>query len=393
MRDPAAAARGGFAPASAVRPGAYVAFKHTTSGNAKMAMYPMPSTPFTRPAFLLLAFAAALCSGWPAPLRAASPEVLYPAVRIAHQGWSRVAISGDTLVFSDSRTPDEANGRAWVYRRSGGSWELEAVLRPPRSLPVDAAFGWTVAISADSIAVAAPPYVVYLFVRQAPGIWEQQAAIPVPPSQSAPNFGQALAMSGDSLLVGAPSAATSGSSGGAAYLYNRAGDTWHLNGTFFDSDDNFYGSQIALAGPLAVVAGGERLDTFLAGAHGWERQAMLPVSTLITGVALAGDTLAVGAFREGTSFWRFHDGGWTLASTLPAVSAPLAMDGDLLAALTASGTVQVYRQAAQASWLLVATLAEPRADQAPGFPVSVALSGGIVAASSYDPVWLFDLGN
>lgn len=351
-----------------------------------------------RASLLLVAVAAAFCSGWPASLCAASTEVLFPATRIAHEGWSRVAISADTLVFSDARTPDEAHGRAWVYRRSGASWELEAVLRPPRSLPVDAAFGWAVAISGDSIAVAAPPYVVYVFARQAPGSWEQQAAIPVPPSQSAPNFGQVLAMSGDSLLVGAPSLAHDQLDGGAAYFYTRAGDAWHLNGAFFDSNDNSYGRLIALDGPLAAVAGGAGVDTFLAGGHGWERQATVPVSTVSTGLALSGDMLAAGEERQGTDVWRFHDGGWTLTSTLPAAYAPLAMDGDLLAALTASGAVQVYRQggwraAAEAPWVLAATLAEPRADQAPGFPFSVALSAGIVAVSSGNPVWLFDLGD
>lgn len=351
-----------------------------------------------RASLLLVAVAAAFCSGWPAPVRAASPAVLYPATRIAHVGWSRVAISGDTLVFSDARTPDEAHGRAWVYRRSGSSWGLETVLHPPRSLQVDAAFGWTVAISGNSIAVAAPPYVVYVFVRRAPGSWEQQAAIPVPPSQSAPYFGQVLAMSGDSLLVGAPSEASSQLDGGAAYFYSRAGDAWRLNGASFDSNDNSYGRLIALDGPLAAVASGERIDTFLAGGHGWERQATVPVSTVSTGLALSGDTLAAGAERQGTGLWRFHDGGWTLISTLPAAYAPLAMDGDLLAALTASGAVQVYRQGggragAEAPWALAATLAEPRADQAPGFPVSVAASAGVVAVSSDDPVWLFDLGD
>jgi hypothetical protein len=107
--------------------------------------------------------------------------------------------------------------------------------------------------------------------------------------------------------------------------------------------------------------------------------------------SVSGDTLAVGGFREGIAIWQFRAGGWTRQSTLPVESSVLTLDDDTLAAATTAGTVQVYRrQGRQGPWLLAATLVEPRADEAPGFAASLALSTGTAVASSDGPVWVFE---
>lgn len=338
-----------------------------------------------------LVVALVLCAGWPGALRAAVPEILYPTARIPHHGPSQVAVSNDTLVFASNHLEGGTGGKAWVYRRSGEGWQLDAILRPPPSLPVDAVFGYSVAVAGDTIVVGAPPLAVYVFVRQPATGWVQQAAIPSPPSEAAPDFGFRVAISGDRLLVGAPSQAHAQIVGGSAYTYHRTGGAWLRDASFFDPQDNGYGSIIAIDGALAAIGGGRPIDTHLLGQHGWLRQAPVAAGNSTSSFSVSGDTLAVGGFREEISIWQFRNGGWTRQSTLPVESSMLTLDDDTLAAVTTSGTVQVYRrQGRQGPWLLTATLVEPRANEATGFAASIALSAGTIVASSDGPVWVFE---
>jgi hypothetical protein len=344
----------------------------------------------------LVLLLALLAGVFPAALRAAAPKVLYPTARFPHQGPSQVALSGDTLVFASSRLPNGAGGRAWVYRRNGAGWQLDAVLRPPRSLPVDAFFGTSVAIDADTIVIGAPPEVVYIFVRQPALGWVEQAAVLAPPSEASPNFGFRVAISGDELLVGGPSLALSQRVGGSAFAYRRVGDAWRAAGTFFDSQDDFYGSRIALDGPLAAIAGNGPIDTYLFGEQGWVRQATVAIAPDATAnsISLSGDVLAVGSFNDGVALWQFHSGTWALGAVVPIDSSSVVLSGDTLAVAVAESAVYVYqRQDRRGPWLLAATLVEPSADPALGFPGSIALGAGTVVASSDNPVWVFTLGD
>jgi FG-GAP repeat len=185
-----------------------------------------------------LVVALVLCGGWPGALCAAVPEILYPTARLPHQGPSKVAISNDTLVFASYHLEDGTGGKAWVYRRSGEGWQLDAILRPPPSPPVDAVFGYSVPVAGDTIVVGAPPLVVYVFVRQPATGWVRQAAIPSPPSEAAPNFGFRVAISGDRLLVGTPSQAHAQIVGGSAYTYHRTGGAWLRDASFFDPQND-----------------------------------------------------------------------------------------------------------------------------------------------------------
>jgi hypothetical protein len=159
---------------------------------------------------------------------------------------SDVAIAGDTLVVGalneDSRGGDPSDdsaadsGAAYVYVRKGDAWTQQAFLKPDASAAGDL-FGSSVAISGDTIAVGAPrsraygsmsgnpPGVVYLFVRDAMGAWTQQAR--VTSSTTAPDlFGFSVALRGDRLVVGAPYDGEGAQLSGALYVFERAGGTW-----------------------------------------------------------------------------------------------------------------------------------------------------------------------
>jgi hypothetical protein len=186
--------------------------------------------------------------------------------------------------------------------------------------------------------VGAPPEVVYIFVRQPAVGWVEQAAILAPPSEASPNFGFRVAISGDELLVGGPSLALSQRVGGSAFAYRRVGDAWRAAGTFFDSQDDFYGSRISLDGPLAAIAGNGPIDTYLFGEQGWVRQAPVAVApdAKANSISLSGDVLVVGSFNDGVALWQFHRGAWALEAMVPIDSSSVVLSGDTLAVAVAA---------------------------------------------------------
>jgi hypothetical protein len=337
-------------------------------------------------ALLLLALAAAAC---PPALRAQAAPELRPAARLPHQGAAQLAISGDTLAFA-TRTPFESS-QVWVYRRLGADWRLETVLAPPRETR-NLVFGASLALSGDTLVVGAPPEEALVYVRQRASGWALQQELPAPESYTSPDFGATVAISGDILLVGGPSQLPDQTAGGVAYAYRLAGGVWHRSGLFFHPNDNFFSSLIALDGPLAAIGDAGGLDTFLLGDHGWIAQGPIPLAAeaTLTSAALSGYTQAAGMTQNGVAVWQLAAGAWTQQTTLPAVAAPVALQGGTLAAFAFDGTPQIYqRQGRHGAWLLTATLAEPISD--PGINSDIAVSGGGVVASSTGPVFVFDV--
>ncbi len=207
-----------------------------------------------------------------------------------------VAISGDTMVVgaifeqSSSRgingdgTNDNSiwSGAAYVYVRSGTNWVQQAYLKASNADPGDF-FGVSVAISGDTVVVGALAEnsfatgvngdqgnsgnlgrigAAYVFVREGTN-WTQQAYLK--PSHIDPSydmsFGHSVAISSNTVVVGAHQ---EGYYSGAAYVFVRDGTNWtqqaYLKGSNTDRNDYF----------------------------GWS-------------VAISGDTIVIGAYREGSS--------------------------------------------------------------------------------------------
>lgn len=294
-----------------------------------------------------------------------------------------VAISGDTVVvgapFEDSSTTginyalDESAmdaGAAYVFVRSGTTWSQQAFLKPDAIGTTQAGdqFGKSVSVSGDTIVVGAPKEdssttgtasmpnegatdagAAYVFVRSGTA-WSQQAYLrpsTVGTTQAGDNFGNAVAVSGDTVVVGAPfeDSSTTGInktpdeasfSAGAAYVFVRSGTIWSqqvylkpsMVGTT-QADDQF-GTSVALAGETVVIgAPGESSSTtginsspdeasinagaayvFVRGGTIWSQQAYLKAAAVGTtqtndkfgtSVALSGDTVVVGAPFEDSS--------------------------------------------------------------------------------------------
>jgi hypothetical protein len=211
-----------------------------------------------------------------------------------------VAISGDTLAvgaqFEDSNGSQADNsaqdsGAVYVFTRSGGVWTQQAYLKANNAETNDQ-FGVNVALEGDTLAVGAyneasgsccidhpgnnnnapASGAVYVFTRTG-GVWTQQAYVKASHATAGSLFGYSLALSGDTLTVGAP--------------FEDSGATG-VNG---DQDNN-----------AAPESGAVYVFTRTAGI--WTQQAYIKASNTGTGdrfggdIDLLGDTLAVGARLE-----------------------------------------------------------------------------------------------
>lgn len=172
-----------------------------------------------------------------------------------------VALSGNTAVVGAPASNGRA-GAAYVFGRLGTAWTQQARLTASDGAPGDA-FG-TVALSGNTMLVGAPGTTVqrvsaagaaYVFGRN-DTTWSEQAELADPlPRRPCDHFGHAVALSGTTVLVGAP-----GKTRGAAYLFGRLfgrrGRAWPLQATLTArgaAGDGSFGAAVSLSGETALV--------------------------------------------------------------------------------------------------------------------------------------------
>ena len=182
---------------------------------------------------------------------------------------------------------------------------------------------------------------VYVFERSGSS-WSQQAYIKAPNPNSGDEFGFAVALSGDTLVVGAPregsnSPGVNGSwnnlapNSGAAYVYVRNGSNWnlqaYLKASNTESNDQF-GTSVVMSGDTVVVGtireqggscgvNGDDSDNskhwsgaayvFVRSGTTWSQEAYLKASNCEAfdyfgwSLAIQDDTLLVGAVQESSA--------------------------------------------------------------------------------------------
>jgi hypothetical protein len=296
-----------------------------------------------------------------------------------------VAIDGDTLVvgaeaeasnqttITNGASADNSAagaGAAYVFVRSGSSWSQQAYLKAPNAQANDL-FGHSVAIAGDTIVVgantessnqatitngssasadnsASEAGAAYVFVRSGSS-WSQQAYLKAPDVDGGDNFGVCVAISGNTVVVGADSedsnqtTITNGPTAsanndqtatGAVYVFVRSGTNWsqqaYLKAPNAGNGDNF-GYSVAISGDTIAV-GARKEDAsqttvingasasadnsasqsgaayvFVRSGSSWSAQAYLKAPNAEAGdefgtsVAISGSTVAVGAFKEASS--------------------------------------------------------------------------------------------
>ena len=250
-----------------------------------------------------------------------------------------IALDGDTLVVG---APTEAgsgtgvnpahnngasnSGAAYVFVRNGSTWTQQAYLKASNTSAGDW-FGYSVALAGNTLAVGAPfedgsatgvngaddngtlaAGAVYVFTRSGT-IWNQQAYIKASNTGADDQFGRSVALSGETLVVGAPEEDGSGigvnptsnnltSNSGAVYIFTRSGTTWsqqaYLKASNPDVSDLF-GESVALDGDTLAV-GAKEEDSILTGVTAGSP------SSGVTGNG-AGESGAVYIFTRSGTVW------------------------------------------------------------------------------------------
>lgn len=281
-----------------------------------------------------------------------------------------VAISGDTMVVGvpgqqgilgyfigvGSVTPANILGSVYVFVRSGGVWTQQAVLQASNA-QINDHFGCAVAISGDTIVVGAKGErsnatgvngnqadtslfsagAAYVFVRSGT-TWSQQAYLKASNPGIEDIFGAAVAISGDTIVVGAA---------------NERSNASGVNGN--DADDSFFGAGAAYV--------------FARNGTSWSQQAYLKASntdrfyTFGNSVAIENDTIVVGAFRE-----------WSNATGVNGNQADRSAES--------SGAAYVFVRDG-AVWTQQAYLKASNTEEEDRFGASVAISGDTVVIGAY----------
>jgi hypothetical protein len=318
-----------------------------------------------------------------------------------------VAIDGDTIAIgapgesSSARgvggdeTNDDAPqaGAVYIFERTGEVWAQTAYLKASNADAGDF-FGGSVALQGDTLLVGAYEEgssgvdqadnsapgagAVYVFERQS-GAWTQTAYLKASNAEAGDLFGVAVALDGDTLVVGASAEASiargvdgdqtnnDATDAGAAYVFQRSGGTW-TQIAYLKASNNLgrelFGSSVAVSADTIVV-GAPDDETGSTGVNGdqdveatgalgtaiqigaayvfvrqdqsFVQQAFLKpfgsASNFGTGVGISGDTVVVAATTAGYSYFR-SAGAWAEQGELDLIADDIsvgfhtAIDGD-----------------------------------------------------------------
>lgn len=227
---------------------------------------------------------------------------------------------------------------------------------------------------------------VILFRRNANNQWVHEATLIAPLPGSSFGFGEQVALSGDTLLVGAPvdTIVVDGSTlnVGGAYLYRRSAGSWNHVRTLRDPNpvlaNRRFGWSVALESDIAVVGCAScgqpeaivnntgALFTYrrdLGGSNAWGllgktvSSSPVQIDEFSIALSLRDGVLLVGSARnapQGASFWvRGSSGQWALHSALPG-SAANAVDygqaADFFGAIAVIGAPRFPNTSTSARW-------------------------------------------
>jgi hypothetical protein len=338
-----------------------------------------------------------------------------------------VALSGDTALVGAASDDDKGggSGSAYVFVRTSGAWSQQQKLTAGDGAAGDL-FGWSVALRGDTALVGAPrdddkgtdSGSAYVFVRS--GAWSEAQKLTAQDGVADDEFGFSVALDGNVALVGAYGANGNGDDAGAAYVFVQAGGKWNEQEKFDAPDgapDDRYGWAVALSGDTALIGAYRDDDVADLSGSAWFRRLELPshvnskklaASDGETGeqfawsLAVSGDTALVGARLDddkgaeaGAAYVFVRTAGaWSQQQKLTAGDGAagqwfgwsVALDGDtaLVAAYrdnAGAGAVYAF-QRTEGVWSERQKLTASDAEAGDAFGSALALSGDAAFATA-----------
>jgi len=321
----------------------------------------------------------------------------------------------------------EFNGRVHVFTRQQGQWVASQMLVPNAPPPTNGVniirFGTGLAVQGDTLVVGDPDWGgtyrgmmsvlngsggAFVFERTAAG-WVQTEELTPPSRDARVRFGEAIAIDGDTIAIGAPGDdrpsplnTDPGAGSGAVFIFHRqVNDLWSLETVLkAPNPDPFdeFGGAVALSGDTLAVAAGKEDGS---------------------AVGVDGDETDNGATDSGAVyiFARENDGNWKLEAYVKASNtgaadgfgaksdyrhlAPIALRDDVLAVgaygeaggsvgingdqssdtAAGAGAVYVFTRDADRHWSQVAYLKASNTDPHDEF-ANVALAADSIAVGA-----------
>ena len=278
---------------------------------------------------------------------------------------NNAAINGDTIIVGAHLEDDGglAAGAAYIFHRDEGGTDNWGEVKKLTASDAQAAsfFGGSVAVSGGTAIVGAyeedneggpRPGAAYVFQRDEGGAdnWGEVKKLTASDAQAADRFGNSVAISGDTAIVGAFLEDAGGTDAGAAYVFQRdegGTDNWgevaKLTASDAQAGDEF-GADVAVSDDDAVAGAlGDGCESAAyvfhrneGGTDNWGEVTKLTASDAScgaifgSGVAVSGDLAAVGAYRVNAAYaFRRNQGGadnWGQVARLSASPSSQGLD-------------------------------------------------------------------
>lgn len=194
-------------------------------------------------------------------------QITSPETTTGIEFGSAIAVSGNTAVVGapwDLIGSNNRQGSAFVYIRTGTTWSLQQKLVAPDGA-FDDQFGAAVAIDGNTILIGARNDDIgsnanqgsaYVFVRNG-SVWSLQQKLTAADGGFLDGFGNAVSIAGNTALVGASEDGLSTASAeGSAYVFVRSGAAWSQQQKLIAQDRNTadrFGASVAISGESALI--------------------------------------------------------------------------------------------------------------------------------------------
>ena len=177
------------------------------------------------------------------------------------------SLSGNTIVIGADLNEEKGfnAGAAYVFTRKGNTWSEQAKLTAADGAEGDI-FGVRVVIDGNTALISArrddddimgvDSGSAYVFTRTG-NTWNQQAKLTAPDGAADDRFGRSVALAGDTAVIGAMFQDEKGKNSGSAYVFTRSGNTWNLKTQLVAEDGNagdVFGWNVSLSGHTTIIS-------------------------------------------------------------------------------------------------------------------------------------------